>query len=263
LTNFYIVKPYTRKGRFEKKILQLLQCQLNYSLDEKLVFFLSTRKIATPEDLHEEISLYPTKGRRPYNGIMYYWVALGKKQPSCSTRDVQLLKREFDNIYFAWERLGFMRPSFPYAYLFRKLVNRENSPYSEGMKFMTRFVRVLRCAKRRERYDALFQKCFRFNYKDVQYMATDEKIKYPQNEVLSRYKIHNPRRLSPYDVKNVYRSMAEVEAAKRRGDFDIAKTFHMSKNGELFMLSYGDPHKVSQKPEVRVSLQGMQVLHGK
>ena len=263
LTNFYLVKPYTRKGRFEKKILQLLQCQLNYKLDDKLVKFLRTRKIDSPESLHEGMSQFPTKGRRPYNGIMYYWVALGHMQPKCSDYDRKMLKREFDEIYFAWERLGFLRPSFPYAYLFRKLVNRPNSPYSKDLKFMTRFVRVLRCVKRRERYDTLFEKCFAFNYKNVEYMmATDKKIMYPENEILSRHKVQNPKRMSPYDVPNVYRSMREIEEAKKRGDFDIAKTFHVNKNGQIFMLSYGDPNVQTQKRE-QISLQSMQVQYGK
>ena len=246
LGQFYLVKPYTRKGRFEKKILQLLQCRLNFNLDDDLLFFLKTRKIKTPEDLHEEIGMYPTKGRRPYNKIVYYWVALGFKQPTCTERDSRLLKREFDNIFFAWERLGFLRPSFPYAYLFRKIVNRVNSPYSDGLRFMTRFVRVLRCNKRRERYDDMFKKCSEFNYKEVSYMPSPV---YPKNEILSREKVWNPKRISPYDVPNVYRSMDEINAAKKRGDFDIAKTFHIAKNGQIYCLSYGDPHVVSKKRE--------------
>ena len=71
VTRHYIVKPYTRKSRFVKKCLSLLRCIPTCKIDEKLLFFLKTRKIETPEDLHQEIGLYPTKGRRPYEFIMY------------------------------------------------------------------------------------------------------------------------------------------------------------------------------------------------
>ena len=69
----------------------------------------------------------------------------------------------------------------------------------------------------------------------------NKNIVYPESTII-REKIHNPKRLDPRDVPNVYRSMDEVLAAKRRGDFDISKTFHVAKNGKIYCLSFGSPH---------------------
>jgi hypothetical protein len=95
---------------------------------------------------------------------MYYWRALGFKVPECSDRDIRLLKAAFDKIFFAWNRFGFENPRFPYSYLFKKIVT-GNPKYSDGLKAMTRFTRVLRCETRRLRYAELYQKCAVFDYK--------------------------------------------------------------------------------------------------
>ena len=69
----------------------------------------------------------------------------------------------------------------------------------------------------------------------------NKKVVYPESTII-REKIQNPKRLDPRDVPNVYRSMDEVMAAKRRGDFDISKTFHVTKTGRIYCLSFGSPH---------------------
>ena len=53
--------------------------------------------------------------------------------------DMEMLKRDFDQIFFAWERLGFANPNFPYAYTFDKLVkqNRWTNHYSHDKSMDT------------------------------------------------------------------------------------------------------------------------------
>ena len=118
----YIFKPYSRKSRFFKKCLAMLRCMTHCKIDEKLLKFLKCKTIRTPEELFTEISNFPSKKRRPYDSIMFYWVALGKEQPVCLDVDIENLKHDFDNIFFAWCRLGFKRPRFPYSFLFRNIV---------------------------------------------------------------------------------------------------------------------------------------------
>ena len=244
-----IVRPYSRKSRFEKKVLGLLRCLVNYRIDDDLFYFLKHRKINTPEGLHQEIGLYPTKGRRPFDAIMYYWIALGKRPPRCTDNDILFLKQDFDQIFFAWDRLGFQRPQFPYSFLFRKIVQANPKKYSKGMSTMTRFVRVLQCQKRRKRYSKLFKKCFAFDYLNMdQSKPDDEKID-PQEtftakpnsdgqEIISHEKIDKPMILSPYDVAGVYKTRQEVDEAIARKDFDVSKTMHVDKQGRFFFLTY-------------------------
>ena len=49
------------------------------------------------------------------------------------------------------------------------------------------------------------------------------------------------REISPYDVKNVYRNVAEMNRAIKRGTFNVAKTQHMNWNDKnVFWLCYAD-----------------------
>jgi hypothetical protein len=178
---------------------------------------------------------------------MYYWVALGKRQPVCTDRDIRFLKQDFDTIFFAWGRYGYRNPKFPYSYLFRKIVMSNPKRYSKGIREMTKFVRRLKCKKRRRRYNRIFKVCASFDY--LKEMTDDRKIDHneetvvaskPSSEgqvVYSHEKIARPIRLSPYDVKNVYKSQEEINAAIENGTFDVAKTMHMDKHGRMFFLS--------------------------
>ena len=233
-----IVRPYSRKSRFEKKVLGMLRCLVNYRIDDELLYFLKHRKINTPEDLHEEIGLFPTKGRRPFDSIMYYWVALGKRPPRCTDNDILFLRQDFDNIFFAWDRLGFQRPRFPYSFLFRMIVRANPAKYSKGMSTMTRFVRVLQCEKRRKRYIKLFKKCFAFDYLNMNQKEFTAKPNSDGQEIISHEKIDKPLRLSPYDVAGVYKTRQEVDDAIARNDFDVSKTMHVDKQGRFFFLTY-------------------------
>lgn len=236
-----VVRPYSRKSRFFGKCLGLLRCIVNYKIDEKLLRFLKKRKPKTPESLFTEIGRFPTKKRRPFDCIMFYWRALGNPQPICTDRDIQMLKHDFDEIHFAWTRLGFKNPRFPYSFLFRKIVN-SSSKFSPGMVELTRFVRKLRCEHRRSRYEILFKECLDFDYKTMDHVPIPE-TGLPKSTIV-REKNNDVKKLNVYDVKNVYRSKQEMDRAIENGTFDVAKTMHIDKNGRFYVLSFEDPVRV-------------------
>ncbi len=142
---YYVPIGYTRKSRFVKKVLGALRMMATHNVNSNLMSYLKKRKVDTPAQLLQAIAVFPTKGRRPYSYAMYYWKALGNEVPQCTDADVRLITAEFDNIFFAWERLQLKRPKFPYAFLFRKLVG-TNTAYSKGARelvpFMRAYVRV-------------------------------------------------------------------------------------------------------------------------
>ena len=154
-----IQPPYSRRNRFHKKMLSALRCRGNYKINLDLLQFLQKQTTKTPEDLLSAMSKYKLKKlrRRPYMYITYYWIAIGHKLPIVSESSIQKLLYDFDNIFYAWRRLNFQKPDFPYAYLFRKLVI--TNQYCKPLCFLIRFVRRLACKKRRERYDDLYAKC--------------------------------------------------------------------------------------------------------
>ena len=236
MPRYLVTKPYSRKSRFFNKCLGLLRCLVNYKLDLTLLKFLKKRKISTPEELFQEIAKYPSKKRRPFDCIMFYWKALGFKQPICSYKDMRILKQDFDNIFFAWSRLGFSNPRFPYSFLFRRIVVANKKRYSDGMLQLTRFVRELRCPTRKKRYEQLFKKCAEFDYKTMQHTPIPD-TGLPEQEII-REKNPKPSTISVYDVKNIYRSKKEMDDAIKSGTFDVSKTMHVSKTGKLFFLSY-------------------------
>ena len=64
--------------------------------------------------------------------------------------------------------------------------------------------------------------------------------------IISRVKMPY-REISPYDVKNVYRSQREINRAIRRGTFEIAKTQHMNWNNKnVYWLCYEEDEKVDE-----------------
>ena len=163
--------PYSRKSRFEKKLLASLRCNVNYVINEDILKYLQSKTIESPQDLLFHISKYkiPKGVRRPYLYVMYYWRALGRVVPTLTDRDLFCLREDFDKIFFAWERNKFEPPLFPYAFLLQKIVSNGGSRYTNEMHKMTQFVRTLRCRERLKRYENLFQQCINFNYENVLY----------------------------------------------------------------------------------------------
>ena len=245
---YFVPMGYTRKARFVKKVLGALQMMASHNVIPRLMRYLKKQNINSPVDLLNAISVFPTKGRRPYSYAMYYWKALGHEVPQCTDADVRLLTHEFDEIFFAWERLKLKRPKFPYAYLFRKLVQ-SNALYSDGARKLVPFMRALRCSKRRQRYDRLFLLCKDFEYKKIDHILEtmeekidENEIEYPEQEV-TREVVTRKKYLSPFDVKNVYKTKGEMDRAVRRGDFNIGKTMHMAPNGDFYFLAFDKDEK--------------------
>ncbi len=252
--SLYFPTRYSRRSRFEKKVLGALRCISAHKVEVPLMAYLQKRKIKTPRDLLLEIARYPTKGRRPYIFCMYYWKALGFKQPIVLEQDMDILKREFDQVFFAWERLGFPNPKFPYSFTFQKLVDGKLK-YSQGMRDLVPFVRTLRCKKRRKRYDRLFAICREFDFKNIIYkeeqmdekleqmeekideMEVDE-ITYPETIVYAHEVVSNPNVMNVYDCKKVYKTKQEVAEAFRTGTFDVAKTMHIAPDGKFYFLEW-------------------------
>ena len=262
----YFPVGYSRKSRFEKKVLGALRCISAHKVNVQLMDYLRTREIDTPKKLLSEIAKYPTKGgRRPYIYVMYYWKALGFKQPVVLEKDMDLLKREFDQIFFAWERLGFTNPKFPYSYTFKKLVTGQTK-YSQGMRDLVPFVRTLRCQKRRKRYDRLFEICREFDFKKIVYkqrqmetiheekideMEIDAETVYPETIVYAHEVTKNPNIISPYDVKRVYKTQEEVQRAFTEGTFDVSKTMHIGPDGKFYFLQWQKEQKDKKEEESR------------
>ena len=241
--SLYFPTGYSRRSRFEKKVLGALRRLSSHKIDEGLMEYLKDRNIETPEQLLHGIGTYPTKGRRPYLYVMYYWVALGFKQPVVSDADMQMLKRDFDQLFFAWERLGFKNPKFPYAYTFSKLVMTQKK-YSDGIRELVPFVRQLRCPIRRSRYDRLFEICRRFDFKKIIYKEEMEEkfdeteIEYPATEIISHEKVVYPNKKDVRECRNVYQTTEEVQRAFKEGNFDVAKTMTIDKDGKFYFLQW-------------------------
>ena len=160
---------YSRKNRFQKKLIASLRCLVNYTLDEDMLQYLRRDNIQSPTALLKSMSKYPVKSgsRRPYLYVTFYWRALGFDVPQITERDLFCLQEDFDKIYFAWERQQFKKPMFPYAFLLRQIVLHGDKRYTEAMHMLCEFVRKLRCPQRKKRYSELFNKCINFVYNDI------------------------------------------------------------------------------------------------
>lgn len=268
-STYFVSKGYSRRSRFVKKVLGSLRLMASHAVDEGLFEFLLKQKIDTPMDLLSCISKYPSKNRRPYSFAMYYWSALGKKVPRCTEQDIKMLVFQFDNIMFAWNRLGMKRPCFPYAFLFTKLVE-HGDLYSAGLKQFPMFLRKLRCEKRRARYEKLFKKCINFDFTKIYEIYDKSKMeqKIDENEVevedkseiVCREIIHNKKTMSPYDAKGIYKTQAEIDTAIANGTFRIEKTIHVDKNGTIFFLVYDkQTTKLAAEKQGEVSMRDLRI----
>ena len=162
-SHYNLQTPYSRKTRFNKKMLRALQCLNAYVVKSDIVEYIANAKITTPEDCIGAIANcpIPRNTRRPYMNVLHYWKAIGKQIPVIHQSEIKKLLRDFDDIFFAWQRLGMSKPQFPYSYLMRKIVT-QVSTYSQEMHQLIRFLRVLKCPRRRTRYDHLFKHCLTY-----------------------------------------------------------------------------------------------------
>ena len=153
----YSFSAYTRKNRFCRKIVGSLLGRVGHAIDVDLLNDIKRTGASTPEGFLEAIAKHKTICRRPYIHVTRYWEATGRSLPTMSDFEVKFLERMFDNLFFAWARLGLPDPQFPYTTLLQLIVH--HFQLSENAHFLIRFTRRLRCAKRRVRYALLFEKC--------------------------------------------------------------------------------------------------------
>ena len=65
--------------------------------------------------------------------------------------------------------------------------------------------------------------------------------------VYSHEVVKNPRRISPFDFKNVYRTQDEVSRAFRDGTFDVTKTMKISEDGKFYFLEWQSDEKKKEE----------------
>ena len=153
-----LCSSYTRSKRFVNKILAALLCR-TAAIHVDLVLLKAVKNVHTPEDVIRLISKHvPPKGsRRPYLHAVGYWSAAGKEITFPKQIEINGYIRRFEHIFFARERLGITGPNFPYLTLLELLVADADS--SPQMRFVMRFVRKLRCPRRRCKYTQHYKEC--------------------------------------------------------------------------------------------------------
>ena len=159
---------YTRTKRFVTKIRAALMCRVTCPID--LMLLSSVRCCSTPEDVIQAIAkhvppvVHGPPPRRPYLHAVAYWVAAGKEMTFPTKREIDHYVRQFEHIFFARARLDITGPNFPYLTLLEFLVNEKNNTRicSDAMRFIMRFVRKLRCQRRRRKYADQYQMCMEY-----------------------------------------------------------------------------------------------------
>ena len=154
---------YTRPGRFSQKIVGSLLQTTNYKPPSGLIVYLNSCKqrgiIVTPEDLLNAIANYKTATRRPYMHATTLWSNMVNTPPipTLAEVDKRFICLLFEEIFYVWTRLDFERPRLPMGQAIILIVT--VFKMGPAAQYLIRFIRVLKCAKRRERYSRLFKKC--------------------------------------------------------------------------------------------------------
>ena len=156
---------YTRINRFKCKILGALQRRLNHKVDTEVLNLLRL-EFATPPAPERFIegltqAQLRTKRRKPYMYVAYYYEFLFNVQlPTIPPHEENIINRLFVEIFYATNRLGLARPTFPMTTLLRLIVF--TFEFSPETTYVTRFAKGLRCANRRRRYRKDFEKCLQY-----------------------------------------------------------------------------------------------------
>ncbi len=156
-------KRYSRKKRFNNRILGALQRRINHSLDLQLVRYLKQchrrASLNSPEELLLRMSEYRSP-RKPYLHALLYWTEVtGEKVELMTKEDEHFISMWFDEIFFARNRLAFPRPRPPMATLLQLVVQEFDL---KDVKYLVRFTRHLRCPARSRKYHEQTQKCFAY-----------------------------------------------------------------------------------------------------
>jgi hypothetical protein len=156
-----LCSSYTRSKRFVNKILAALLCR-TAPMYVDLDLLDAVKGVHTPEEVIRAIGRHvPRPGtRRPYLHAVGYWRAAGHPIVFPKQLEINRYIASFEHIFFARERLGITGPNFPYLTLLELLVS--NARASHEMRFILRFVRKLRCPRRRRKYTQQFKDCMEY-----------------------------------------------------------------------------------------------------
>jgi hypothetical protein len=163
---------YTRTARFSQKIVGALLRQTNYTPNPNMILYLNSCRrraiIDSPEDLLVAIANYKTTERRPYMHSTTLWNAMANTSelPKMELREELFVKLIFEEIFYVWTRLELERPRLPMGQAIILIVT--TFDMSDEAKYLVRFIRKLKCEKRRERYFRLFHKCLQYIKQDEQ-----------------------------------------------------------------------------------------------
>ena len=66
----------------------------------------------------------------------------------------------------------------------------------------------------------------------------ETEIEYPATEVISHEKVVYPNKKDVRECRNVYQTTEEVQRAFKEGNFDVAKTMTIDKDGKFYFLQW-------------------------
>ena len=154
---------YTRTARFSEKIVAALLRKTCYKPRPNMILYLNSCKRANqinePEDLLLAIANYKPTARRPHMHATSLWEATVGTEPlpQLAESEERFIKLLFEEIFYVWTRLNFARPRLPMGQAIVLIV--KTFKLSSEAHYLVRFIRKLKCDKRRARYALLFKKC--------------------------------------------------------------------------------------------------------
>ena len=118
---------------------------------------------SSPERFIEALTRIHTGKRKPYIYLTYYYeVVFGVELPRIPATEERILNDFFSDVFYASKRLDLPRPIFPMTTVLHLIVDRFPSLFTDATRYVVRFGKKLRCAKRRRRYRHMFRKCIAY-----------------------------------------------------------------------------------------------------
>ena len=158
-----VYQQYTRCARFSDKIVAAWLGRTNYKPSPAIILYLNAEwaasRVRTPEELLTAIASFASCARRPYMHATTLWSAslATPPLPTLHPATVHFINKFFEEIFYVWTRLDLGRPRLPMGQAIVLIVT--TFGMCEEAQFLSRFIRRLKCPKRRARYLRLFTKC--------------------------------------------------------------------------------------------------------
>jgi len=154
---------YARVDRF-KNLLATLCGLTEVGIDQALLEWMQSfvKNDSSPEKVVDAIKYFKfgTRAKRPYTHALQYHALMfpDVKRPTITWERVAFYCAWFDDLYFAWNRLGCKGPQFPYIFVLKQLAHHFGD---KNMIYVLRFTKPLKCGVRRLRYQKYFDQCFK------------------------------------------------------------------------------------------------------